>query len=394
MQPAAHLPIAGGPARVARALGALTLLAALACAPAPAAPPAAAPASAAAPAAVSAPAAPASPVPPGAPVAPAAPAAAAVAAPAPGAPPEKATLAVAEAGVSSTGLPLHVANAAGYLQRHGLAVDVSTVAANVAVQGLLSGTIDIYQGGTAAIAARLGGADVIYVGSLVDRSSLTLFGDHGLTSFADFRGKNVATGAIGAFGEIALLHTAREYGLVPHQDFEISYYPSGAATAAAFRSGSAQGAIVTPPSSTELARDGYPVLVDYYRQGLKIIGPALAVTRGFAREHPNTLKAYMRALLDGMRRAVDDRDFAMAVHAQRAQVEDPRVVAEDYELGYRLWNRDMTVDPASITIVLENSPLPNARDANPADFYDNSLIAEINATYAAALFPEAFRATR
>jgi NitT/TauT family transport system substrate-binding protein len=287
-----------------------------------------------------------------------------------------------------------VANEAGYLQRHGLSVDVSTVAPNVAVQGLVSGTIDIYQGGTAAIAARLGGADLIYVGALVDRSSLTLIGDRGYTSFTDFRGKNVSTGAAGAFGEIALLHTARQYGMVPHEDFTISYYPAAAATGAAFRSGSSQGTIITPPNSTELVRDGFPIIVDYYRQGLKIIGPALAVTRSFVRDHPNTLKAYMRALLDGMRRSIDDRELALAVHKQRTHVDDPQVLAEDYELGFRLWNRDMTVDPASITIVLESSPLPNARDANPADFYDNSLIADVNATYAATLFPDVFRSTR
>jgi ABC-type nitrate/sulfonate/bicarbonate transport system substrate-binding protein len=271
---------------------------------------------------------------------------------------------------------------------------VSTVAPNVAVQGLVSGTIDIYQGGTAAIAARLGGADIIYVASLVDRSSLTLLGDRGFTSFTDFRGKTVSTGAAGAFGEVVLFHTAREYGMVPQEDFTISYFPSAAATAAAFRSGSAQGTMITPPNSTELIRDGYPVISDYYRQGLKIIGPALAVTRTFARDHPNTLRAYMRALLDGMRRAIDDRALATAVYAKRSGVDDPRLLAEDYELGYRLWNRDMTVDPASISIVLESSPLPNARDADPADFYDNSLIAEINATYAPAVFPEVFRAGR
>lgn len=383
MQRDTPLRLRRGRARRGFGIAALTLLAALACAPGPTSPMPAPPiARSEAPAAASAAANTVAPAPAAAPL------------PAPGAPPEKTALAVAEAGVSSTGLPLHVANEAGYLQRHGLSVEVSTLAANVAVQGLVSGTIDIYQGGTAAIAARLGGADVIYVASLVDRSSLTLFGDRGLSSFADFRGKNVATGAIGAFGEIALLHTAREYGMVPHEDFAISYYPNAAATAAAFRSGASQGTIITPPNSIELARDGYPVIVDYYRQGIKLIGPAIAVTRSFARENPNTLKAYMRALLDGMRRAVDDRELAMTVHGKRAQVDDRQVLADDYELGFRLWNRDMTVDPASISIVLESSPLPNARDANPADFYDNSLIAEINATYAAALFPEAFPPTR
>src|SRR5207253_2304865 len=133
-----------------------------------------------------------------------------------------------------------------------------------------------------------------------DRSSLTLFGERGLTSFADFRGKSIATTSVGAFGEIALFHTARDYGMVPGQDFDIRYHQGPAPAATTFRTGSAQGIIITPPQSTELAHDGYPAIIDYYRQGLKIIGPASSVTRAFTREYPNTLRAYLRGVLDGI----------------------------------------------------------------------------------------------
>ncbi len=40
--------------------------------------------------------------------------------------------------------------------------------ATLAVQGIISGTIDIYQGGTAAIAANLAGADIMYVAAAVE----------------------------------------------------------------------------------------------------------------------------------------------------------------------------------------------------------------------------------
>src|SRR5262249_51827685 len=137
--------------------------------------------------------APASPVPAVAPGAgPAVPAAVA-AGPAPGAPPEKAALNVAVAAVGTLSLPLQVAIDAGYFQHHGLTVDMSVVAASVAVQGLIAGGIDIYQGGAAAIAGHLGGADIIYVGAAVDRNSLILFGERGLTTFPQFRGKTIAT---------------------------------------------------------------------------------------------------------------------------------------------------------------------------------------------------------
>src|SRR5436305_14225306 len=77
--------------------------------------------------------------------------------------PEKNRLEVATAGSGSTSLPLLVALEGGYFAKRGLNVSVNQVGATVAVQGVISGTIDIYQGGTAAIAANLAGADIIYV---------------------------------------------------------------------------------------------------------------------------------------------------------------------------------------------------------------------------------------
>src|SRR4030095_8443816 len=88
--------------------------------------------------------------------------------------PEKSRLEVGTAGSGTTSLPLFVALGRGYCTKRGLSVSVSQLGATVAVQGIISGTIDIYQGGTAAIAANLAGADIIYVAAAVDRNSLIL----------------------------------------------------------------------------------------------------------------------------------------------------------------------------------------------------------------------------
>src|SRR5215813_14279241 len=105
--------------------------------------------------------------------------------------PEKNRLDVGTAGSGTTSLPLFVALEGGYFAKRGLNVSVSQLGATIAVQGIISGTIDIYQGGTAAIAANLAGADIIYVAAAVDRNSLILFGQKGVTSFENFRGKKI-----------------------------------------------------------------------------------------------------------------------------------------------------------------------------------------------------------
>jgi ABC-type nitrate/sulfonate/bicarbonate transport system substrate-binding protein len=266
-------------------------------------------------------------------------------------------------------------------------VSVSQLGATIAVQGIISGTIDIYQGGTAAIAANLAGADIIYVAAAVDRNSLILFGQKGITSFESFRGKSIATTFPGAFGEIAVRMTARKNGMEVGKDIKLLYHRSPPEALSTFFVGNADGLIITPPQ-TELAKQqGYPVIIDYYKEGLKITGPGTAVTREFFQKYPNTIKVYLMAYLDGLKRAIDDEAYAKQIESKYTKISDPKILNENYQQGLRVWNKDMTVDPVAIRVVLEDSSDAKAKSADPKRFYDNSLVEVVNREYAAKLFP-------
>src|SRR5262249_13145069 len=190
----------------------------------------------------------------------------------------------------------------GYFAKRGLNVSVNQVGATVAVQGIISGTIDIYQGGTAAIAANLAGAEIIFVAAAVGPNSLILFGVKGITSFESFCGKSIATTFPGAFGESAVRMTARKNGMEVGKDIKLLYHRSPPEALSTFLVGNADGLIITPPQ-TELAKQqGFPVIIDYYREGLKITGPGTAVTGKFFQKYPNTIKADLIAYLDGLKR--------------------------------------------------------------------------------------------
>ena len=301
--------------------------------------------------------------------------------------PEKSRLEVATAGSGTTSLPLFVAQEAGYFAQRGLNVSINQVGATVAVQGVISGTIDIYQGGTAAIAANLAGADIIYVAAPVDRNSLILFGQKDFTSFESLRGKSIATTFPGAFGEIAVRMTARKQGMEVGKDLKLLYHRSPPEALSSFLAGNTDALIISPPQ-TELAKQkGYPIIIDYYKEGLKIVGPGTAVTREFSQKYPNTIKVYLMAYLDGLKRAVEDEDFAKKIESKYTKISDPKILAENYQQGLRVWNKDMTVDPAAIRVVLEDSSDPKAKSADPRRFYNNSLIEAVNREYASKLFP-------
>jgi ABC-type nitrate/sulfonate/bicarbonate transport system substrate-binding protein len=275
----------------------------------------------------------------------------------------------------------------GYFTKRGLTVNLNQVSASVSVQGVISGTIDIYQGGAAAIAGNLGGADIIYVAAAVDKSSLNLFGQKGITTFEALRGKAISTTSPGAFGEIAVRGTARRLGLEMGKDIKLLYHRTPAEALSTFLLGNADGLVITPPQTDMAKQKGYPIILDYFKEGFKIIGPGTSLMREFAQKYPNTVKAYLMAYLDGLRRTIDDEDYAKKICAKYTKLTDMNILTETYQQGLRVWNRDMTVDPSAIRNVLDDTPDPKAKSADPKRFFDNSLIQQVNREYGVKLFP-------
>jgi ABC-type nitrate/sulfonate/bicarbonate transport system substrate-binding protein len=301
--------------------------------------------------------------------------------------PEKNPLEVAIAATGPLYLPVLLAHEAGYFSKRGLSVNISTLSATASAQALLSGQVDIYQGGTATIHANVGGADLIYIAASVDRSTLMLFGQKGLASFEDFRGKSVATTSVGAFGEIAMRKTAKEHGMEIGKDIKLLYHKGPPDALSTFLVGNADGVIITPPQ-TEMARSkGFPVIIDFYEKGLKIIGPGTGVARAFVKKYPNTLKIFLMGYLDGVKRSIGDPAYAQKILGQTSKITDPKLLDDSYKDGIKVWNKDMTVDPQAIKLVLEQSTLPKAAELDPNRFFDNTLIREVNRDYASKLFP-------
>lgn len=301
--------------------------------------------------------------------------------------PEKNQLEVAIAAYGPLYLPLLVAHESGYFSKRGVTLNLSQVSATASAQALISGKVDIYQGGASTIHANVGGSDLIYIAAAVDRSTLVLFGQKGLTTFESLRGKSVATTSVGAFGEIAVRKSAKERGWEVGKDIKLLYHRGPPEALGTFLSGNADAAVITPPQSDIARAKGFPVIIDYYERNLKIVGPGSGVARSFMQKNPNTLKIFLMGYLDGVKRSIDDPVFANKIQAQYTKISDAKILEEGYQEGLKVWNKDMTVDPEAIRTVLEQSTVPKASDLDPKRFYDNSLIREVNRDYASKLFP-------
>ena len=70
---------------------------------------------------------------------------------------------------------------------------------------------------------------------------------------------------------------------------------------------------------------GFPVIIDYFEKGLKIIGPGTGVARSFVQKNPNTLKIFLMGYLDGVKRSIDDPAYAIKSYSQNTKITDPKL---------------------------------------------------------------------
>src|SRR5581483_2632313 len=174
--------------------------------------------------------------------------------------------------------------------------------------------------------------------------------------------------------DIFLHATARKAGLEVGKDINALYATGDPPALAAFLTGQSDAVLVAPPASTQLQSEGYPVLLDFPKEGLHVIEPGMIVARQFYQKNPNALKAYLMAYLDAVKRAFDDPALAKQTEATTAKIDDPRVLDSDYQMGLQTWNKNMAVDPADVQLVLDAVGDAKARAAQPSQFYDNTYI--------------------
>ena len=211
--------------------------------------------------------------------------------------PEQSSVKIADF-TSGLFIPVQVAQAAGTFKKYGLDVSATQLTSSAATAALVSGQIDFYLGGAAAIAAHVHGADIIYVGDMIDKTAQWLEVNKDIHSFADLKGKKIAVGQPGAFGDILIRKLADENGLKVGTDIQELYNNDDNGENAELLTGKVSAAIVSSPANEQAEAKGAVRLIDFSKDpGSRLIAPGMAVSRKFAEANPNTVKAFISGYL-------------------------------------------------------------------------------------------------
>ena len=200
------------------------------------------------------------------------------------------SLAAEEIKIASTGaglstLPLEVAARKGFFRDEGFDVLTITMRTNIAVNALLTRSVEFATPSTSAIKAASAGLPVKLVADLLGRPDYFLTVKKDVKTVRDLKGKRIAIGSYGAAADLALRAVAKQDGLDPDRELIRLQMGGAAARYAALVSGSVDATILTLPYNLQAEKAGYKDLL-WFGERLELPLSGLAVRDDSIQKNP------------------------------------------------------------------------------------------------------------
>jgi ABC-type nitrate/sulfonate/bicarbonate transport system substrate-binding protein len=325
-------------------------------------------------------AAPAASQPPGSAGSPASGGAAQPAAAAPTAPRPADKIGVTFSSRTPNQLPLWLAFERGYFAQNGLEVDeLVFLSSTLAGQGLISNSVQFGLMGTEGIDLNLEAGSPVtkYVAGVTPKLVFKIVSQPDIRRVEDLRGKTVAATRQGSVSDFLWRKVLELNGLQHGRDVDVAYPGSTDGAFTATLAGQIAATAITTPLDIQAEQQGLHILLDVEKLNIPYLMGGVAVRTDLAEARPDVVERYLRAHLQGVATTLNDPEAALPVLGKYMQVEDRDLQRAGYETFRPTFTRDQLVPEAAIIATLNESPRPNAKGANPSDFYDNRYLERI-----------------
>jgi ABC-type nitrate/sulfonate/bicarbonate transport system substrate-binding protein len=128
-------------------------------------------------------------------------------------------------------------------------------------------------------------------------------------------------------------------------DVTISQIGGSSQRFAALIAGRIDAAPLLEPTITAAKLRGFSPVVDLAAQRAPWIFDAVVVTRSYMQQHPDNIRRFLKAYIEGATRALADPAFANDTIAKRLKTNDPTVI----DASYAEFKRQMPLDAAPST---------------------------------------------
>ena len=280
---------------------------------------------------------------------------------------------------------LWIAEEKGLFKKHGIDPEVVLIGGASAggVSSLIAGDVQFLGGGGGGVInATLSGADVIMIGSIVNKGVQRVMARGELRRPEDLRGKKIGVTRLGAASHLVLLIMLRGWNMNP-SDVQTIQVGSSPAMMAALEKGGIDAAVLTEPTFFFAEDQGYRTLADLADMDIYYLHSMIDTTRGYLRTHRDLALRFMKGYVEGIAYFKKNRKESIEVLAKKLRTAPAQTKYLErshtlYSSGY--FENAPYVALRGVTTLLDfySKDNPRARSANAQSFFDNSLVKELD----------------
>jgi len=286
--------------------------------------------------------------------------------------------------VGSMGV-LWVAKDAGYFDKQGLNVELIYIGgSSKVVQAMLAKEIPIAEIAIpAVIQANMAGADLVMLAGPNHKPGQKLMVKPEIKSRTDLRGKKLGVTRFGTSDDFLLRYILNQWGIQPDREVALVQMGGSQEILAGLSSGGIDGGVISSPLNLRALKLGFQMLVDLSAIGVDYQGAGVVTTRSYVREHPDIVRRYLKAYVEGLHRYKTDRDLSLKVLAKYSRIAEREMLEETYQhYAVKVMPRVPYPTLKGIQLVLDEiaSRNPKAREISPPSLVDLSYLKEIDSS--------------
>ncbi len=277
--------------------------------------------------------------------------------------------------------PLWIAVEEQLGRKHGLDIK-SVYAGRVRPQQLLaSGEVPfVVATGTGALTSHiLGVKDQVIVLMFTSKVDSGLYTKN-ITSTEELRGKVIATGRPGAFGEVMVRYVLRaKLNLVPDRDVKLLPMGEAELSFPALEKGIADAATLTMPYTLIAKKMGFRELVNYDRMGVVYPFNTVTTLRQTVAKHPDLTERFLKTMIEGIVQFKSNKERSLAVLKKYMRGASDAVLDETYELT-KAGMEDVpapSLDVVKTALEVLSHQYPQGKQTDAAPIIDASIVKKI-----------------
>ena len=290
-------------------------------------------------------------------------------------------LVVGWSAVSALNAPYWVIKDAGFAKQEGLDADLIYIpSSSTMAQAQLAGNVAISTANSQVVVdVGLQGGDLVAMGAVINTVAFYVMAPPEIKSVRDLKGKPVGVTRFGASTDFAIRKLLEKYGLQPIRDVPIIQIGGLPEITAALSKRSIYAAPMSYPLAYVAEQSGMKILANLAKEDIPFMHVGLTTSRRFMKERRAQAKAFLRAYGRGVRFMYTNKEDFKKIITHYSGIKDPGMLDGSVQYAYDFVEKVPLVKREAFQVTLDESVKmrPEAKQAKPERFYDNSLVQEL-----------------